>query len=53
LHACVVGGTTPQSFEAAARLRLAELPDRVIIGRRVFAGEEAAFVAGGFIDKFW
>jgi fermentation-respiration switch protein FrsA (DUF1100 family) len=52
-YAVIVGGHTPQSFEAAARLRFAELPDYVIFDRSVFAGEEPAFVAAGFFDKFW
>lgn len=52
-YAVIVGGMTPRSFETAARLRLAELPDYVIFDRRTLAGQEIDFVGGGFFDKFW
>lgn len=52
-YAVIVGGMTPRSFETAARLRLAELPDYVIFDRRTLAGQEIDFVGGGFFDKYW
>jgi hypothetical protein len=52
-YAVVVGATTPRGMETAARLRFGELPDYVVFDRRALEGEEAAFVAGGFFDKFW
>ncbi len=52
-YVVIVGATTPRGMETAARLRFGELPDYVVFDRRALEGEETAFVAGGFFDKFW
>ena len=52
-YVVIVGGTTPRSFETAARLRFAELPDYVLFDRHTLAGKEVDFLGGGFFDKFW
>jgi hypothetical protein len=52
-YVVVVGATTPRGMETAARLRFGELPDYVVFDRRALEGEETAFAAGGFFDKFW
>jgi enterochelin esterase-like enzyme len=52
-YVVVVGGTTPNSFETAARLNFNELPDFVIFDKRTLAGEKQDFLGGGFFNKFW
>lgn len=52
-YVVVVGGTTPNSFETAARLNFLELPDYVVFDRRTLSGPAVQYAAGGFFDKFW
>jgi pimeloyl-ACP methyl ester carboxylesterase len=52
-YAVIVGGTTPRSFETAGRLRLTDLPDYVIFDRKALAGNQVAYLSGGFFDKYW
>lgn len=52
-YVVIVGSNTPQGFEAAARLRFAELPDYVVFDESVFAGKDPSFVVGGFFNKLW
>lgn len=52
-YVVVVGGTTPNSFETAARLNFLELPDFVVFDRRTLSGPTVQYAAGGFFDKFW
>lgn len=52
-YVVIVGGTTPHSFEIAARLPVMELPDYVIFDGEALTGNEVHFVSGGFFDKYW
>ncbi len=52
-YAVIVGGTTANSFETAARLNFNELPDFVIFDNRTLAGAKVDFLGGGFFNKFW
>ncbi|GEM_PF-1237300 len=52
-YVVVVGGTTPYSFELAARIPLAELPDYVVFDRTSFETQELRYRAAGFFDKYW